>query len=259
MLSVSFLLLTLVVVQAEPISTFAAPEARQGVAVDRTHFYAIDSRAIAKYDKSTGEQTARWQNAPDDRIIHLDGGVVVDGKLYCAHSNYPEWPMRSSVEMWDTGTLTHVGSHDFGIRWGSLTWLDRHDGFWWATWANYDQMINGRRYGGKENTVLVKLDNNWHELQSWTYPANLLVRFGEMSNSGGSWGPDGRLYLTGHDAAEVYVVKLPHFSPTLEFVQTIPLAIAGQGIAWDRTGPGLLYGIQRSKRQVTVSRPIAFP
>ncbi len=253
------ILLALVLLQAELISTFTAPEARQGVAVDDTSFYAIDSRAIARYDKRTGERTGQWEGRPGGPIIHLDSGVVVDGRLYCAHSNYPGSPMRSSIEIWDAATLTHAGRHDFGVRWGSLTWLDRHDGYWWATFANYDQIVDGKRYGGKDNTVLLKLDGDWEKVQSWTFPPALLARFGEMSNSGGSWGPDGRLYLTGHDAAEVYVVKLPPSASTLELVETIPAAIAGQGIAWDRNRPGMLYGIVRAKRQVTVSRLIPSP
>jgi len=251
--------LSLVLLQAELISTFTTPEARQGIAVDATSFYAIDSRAIARYDKRTGERTGRWQAPPGGQIIHLDSGVIVDGKLYCAHSNYPGLPMRSSVETWDAATLNHTGRHDFGVRWGSLTWVDRHDGHWWATFANYDQIVDGKRYGGKENSVLLKLDDNWQEVQSWTFPSALLARFGEMSNSGGAWGPDGRLYLTGHDAAEVYVVQLPPSARTLELVETIPVAIAGQGIAWDRSEPGLLYGIVRAKRQVTASRLIPSP
>jgi len=249
LLSVTFLLAVLQLISNSP-----AVEARQGVAVDATHFYAIDSRAIGKYDKRTGSSVANWQAPKDSGVIHLDGGIVVDGKLYCAHSNYPALPMRSSVEIWETDTLKHVGTHDFGVRWGSLTWLDRRDGFWWATFANYDQIINGKRYGGKENTLLVKLDDNWQELKTWAYPASLLARFGEMSNSGGSWGPDGRLYLTGHDAPEVYAVKLPENGGVLDFLETLPAPIAGQGIAWDRSTPGILYGIVREKRQVTASR-----
>ncbi len=249
---VSVTLLFLVFTQL--ISTFAAAEARQGVAVDTRHFYAIDSRAIGKYDKQTGRWVANWQAPKDSPIIHLDGGVVVDGKLYCAHSNYPAYPMKSSVEIWDTETLKHAGIHDFGVRSGSLTWLDRHNGFWWAAFANYDQIVSGRRYGGKENTVLVKFNDNWQELNTWTYPSTLLDRFGEMSNSGGSWGPDGRLYLTGHDLAEAYAVNVPENGGVLEFLETIPAPIAGQGISWDRSAPGALYGIVRNKRQVTVSR-----
>jgi len=245
---------TLLLALLQLISTFTATEARQGVAVDAKYFYAIDSRAIGKYDKLTGRFAVGWQAPKDSPIIHLDSGLVVDDKLYCAHSNYPALPMKSSVEIWDAGTLTHVSRHDFGVRWGSLTWLDRYHGCWWAVFASYDQVVNGQRYGGKENTVLLKLDDEWQELQKWTFPSSLLARFGEMSNSGGSWGPDGRLYLTGHDAAEIYAVRLPENGGVLEFLEAIPAPIAGQGIAWDRFSAGALYGIVREKRQVTVLR-----
>lgn len=67
-----------------------------------------------------------------------------------------------------------------------------------------------------------------------------------MSNSGGSFGPDGWLYITGHDATEVYVMKLPSAGSILTWVATIWLPdIAGQGIAWDRLRgrDGSLYRI----------------
>ena len=75
-----------------------------------------------------------------------------------------------------------------------------------------------------------------------------------MSNSGGSWGPDGYLYCTGHDRPEVYVLKVPDKGSVLELAETVPLPILGQGIAWDRSRPGLLYGIRRKDSQVVVSR-----
>ena len=34
-------------------------------------------------------------------------------------------------------------------------------------------------------------------LQRWTLPEEILARMTPMSNSGGSWGRDGFLYLTG--------------------------------------------------------------
>ena len=77
---------------------------------------------------------------------------------------------------------------------------------------------------------------------SWT----LLEKFEDMSNSGGSWGPDGFLYLTGHDPAELYRVKLPTAGSVLELVDAIQMNIRGQGIAWDRTDPGSIYGIVRA-------------
>ena len=59
-------------------------------------------------------------------------------------------------------------------------------------------------------------------------------------------GPDGYLYLTGHDPAELYRMRLPKSGSVLELVDTIPMNIRGQGIAWDRSQPGVIYGIIRA-------------
>jgi hypothetical protein len=244
----------------ELLSSHLAPEAIQAVAVDERHFYAIDNRQIAKYDEQTGALVSKWQGPADGPIIHLDSGLVMDGKIYCAHSNYPQYPMTSSVEIWDAETLKHVGTRSFGIHWGSLTWLDWHDGAWWAGFANYDQPYgpNKALYGGKVNTTIVKFDGKWQWQEAWTLPQAILDRFDLMSNSGGSWGPDGFLYLSGHDPAEVYKMRLPSAGSVLELVEAIPVTIKGQGIAWDRSrnrkSPGVLYGIVRATKQVTASR-----
>ncbi|MCC7007445.1 MAG: cycloisomerase [Acidobacteria bacterium] len=225
------------------VAEFAAPEAGQGVAVDRDSFYAVDSRAIARYDKRTGTRRARWQEEADGPITHLDGAVVLDGRLYAAHSNYPQWPMTSSLEIWDAASLAHIGSRSFGINWGSLTWADFHDGAWWMTFANYDQPVgpDGAPYGRTAATQLIKFTSDFRMLEGWVLPKAVLSRLGVMSNSGGSWGPDGWLYLTGHDPAEVYRMRLPKAGSVLELADIVPLPIRGQGLAWDRTSPGVLY------------------
>src|SRR5262245_50845126 len=135
----------------EQIGEFIAPEASQGVGVDRRHFYAIDDFAIAKYDKQTGKLVKRWQGPEGGPIIHFDSAMVMDGKIYLAHSNFPQWPMTSSVEIFDAETLEHVGTHSFGIQWGSLTWIDWHEGHWWMTFANYDDLLGPGKtpYGHK--------------------------------------------------------------------------------------------------------------
>ena len=74
------------------------------------------------------------------------------------------------------------------------------------------------------------------------------------SNSGGSWGSDGRLYITGHDHAEIYAMSLPRAGSVLVLEETLPVTAEGQGIAWDRSEPGTMYTILRSKAQVVVSR-----
>ena len=246
------LLVLLFVLTPTLAQTFPAPEARQGVAVDQAHFYAIDNRTIGKYDKRTGELVARFESPEDGEIIHLDSGVVIEGKLYCAHSNYPDWPMTSSVEIFDAETLEHIDSHSFGINWGSLTWLDFHDGYWWAGFANYNRVFGESplAYGNKHRTMVVKLDQDFGFLEGWVLPDEMLERFDDMSNSGGSWGPDGRLYLTGHDLAEVYAVELPKAGSILKWADSYEAPITGQGIAWDRGEAGWLYGINREERQV---------
>ncbi len=253
------LLLTPVLLLAQPalarIAEFPAPEAGQGVAVDARHFYAIDNTTIAKYDKATGTLVQRWTQEKGGALTHLDGAIVRDGRIYAAHSNYPQWPMTSSLEIWDAATLEHTGSHSFGINWGSLTWVDFHDGFWWMVFANYDQPYGPDRtlYGNKLNTQLIKFTPDFRMVEAWALPRSILDKFGVMSNSGGSWGPDGFLYLTGHDLAELYKVRLPSAGSVLELVATLPMGVRGQGIAWDRADPGVIYGVVRATPEERVA------
>jgi hypothetical protein len=232
----------------EQIAEFDVPEANQGIGVDARHFYAVDNQTVAKYDKKTGTLVKKWQGEKDGPLRHLDGAIVMDGKLYAAHSNYPDWPMTSSLEIWDTETMQHIGSHSFGINWGSLTWADFHDGFWWMTFANYDVPLGPGKtpYGYKAATQMMKLTTDFRLVESWVLPKTILEKFEDMSNSGGSWGPDGFLYLTGHDPAELYRMKLPSAGSVLELVDIMPMNVRGQGIAWDRSDPGVIYGIVRA-------------
>jgi hypothetical protein len=243
--------------EATLLATYDAFDANQGVGVDNKHFYAVDNRTITKHDRETGQPLLQFAGDPDGPIEHLDSGAVVNGKLFAAHSNYPEWPMESSIEVFDARTMEHIDTHSFGIYRGSLTWLDRHDGAWWATFANYDRLQPGPSgepapYGYTYNTQVVKMDNEFQVVESWTIPKEILDRFELMSNSGGSWGPDGRLYLTGHDLPEVYVMNVPAAGGELEWVATISLPdIEGQGIAWDDAGDkSTLWGISRQNRRV---------
>jgi len=233
------------------LNTFASPDAFQAVAVDSNYFYAINSRSISKHDKKTGEQINRWKGDPDGDILHLDSGTIINGKLYAAHSNYPELPMTSSIEIWDTSSMQHIGSHSFGIRWGSSTWVDRYNGYWWAVFAHYDEFSAEL---GRDNrwTTLVQFDEGWQPLESWVLPEKVLERFDGKSNSGGSWGPDGMLYLSGHDRSELYVMSLPEKGSELILEEIIPAESEGQGIAWDRSQPGIIYTISRSKRIVNI-------
>ena len=108
-----------------------APDANQGVAVDAEHLYSIDNYSITKHNKATGEPLLQWYGGEDGPVIHLDGGVVIGDLLYAPHSNYPESPITSSVEVWNTTTMEHIFTHPFGIYRGSLTWIDQDaNGTW---------------------------------------------------------------------------------------------------------------------------------
>lgn len=238
------------------VQRFDADNAYQAVAVGQDAFYAISNVRLTRHDKNTGRVLQQWDDGSqlNSPLSHLDSGVVLDEKLYSAHSNYPGWPMTSSVEVWDMGNMQHIESHSFGVMLGSFTWLDRYNGSWWGAFANYDIVQRGMTepYGETRNTVMVQFDDDFEVLQSWSLPAEILRRMSPMSNSGGSWGSDGYLYLSGHDDPEIYVMALPEVGSELDWLATVRLpGLNGQGIAWDRsTEDSILWAILRSTRQV---------
>lgn len=97
------------------------------------------------------------------------------------------------------------------------------------------------------NTQFVEFTGppNWEVVRSWIFPEELYATFSPMSNSSGSFGSDGWLYITGHDASAAYVMKIPGAGSVLIWVATVSLPdIAGQGIAWDRSvGAELLSAV----------------
>jgi len=245
--------------RAEIVAEFEVANARQGVAVDGDHFYAVTNYAISKHDKASGEIVAAWEGVGEgDPLIHMDSLLVFNGQLFASHSNYPFWPMTSSVEIWNADDMTHVGTHSFGINRGSLTWLDSHDGQWWGAFANYDKEQNGQSYGMTDQTQVVRFGDDFAIAEAWTLPDEILDRMRPMSNSGGSWGADGYLYLTGHDHSELYVMELPKAGSVLHWAATVKVPVMeGQGIAWDRSSEErVLWAIYKKDRKVLkVSMP----
>ena len=235
------------------IRRFQPSQVQQGVAVDQTHFYVINNHSLTRHTKSDGKQVAAWQDTTG-LLKHLNSGVIVGQKLYCTHSNYPDVPMASSLEIFDTRTLRHIGTHSFGLFPGSVTWADFYQGYWWVAFANYS---NKAMAEGRDNrwTTLVKFSSTWQQLESWAFPATVLQVFAPYSTSGGTWGSDGLLYCTGHDKPELYVLKLPERGPTLQYVKTIPTISEGQAFALDRSRKDkqVLYGITRNDNYVIVS------
>jgi len=238
---------------AEEVRRWKPRGANQGVAVDGKHFYGIGNYVVGKYDKVTGERVAEWVGLRGGATVHLNGGLIQDGQLVLAHSNFPQLPMASSLEYFDPASVRPVKSVSLGIRHGSLTWAEKKDGFWWACFAHYNDQ--GTAPGTDNRSTMVgKFDENWQLLESWLFPPQVVASWGKSSCSGGSWGDDGLLYTTGHDASELYVLRLPKMGVTLEYVTMIKVPFEGQSWAWDRTDRRVIYGIIRRTGEVVVAK-----
>jgi len=241
--------------RAQIVQRYAAPEATQAVAVDDRFFYAIGNAVIGKYDKRSGQRVARWEERPGGRIAHLNSGIVIGAELHCAHSNYPETPMVSSIEVFDTARMAHLRSVPLPVGLGSATWIDSRDGSWWVTFAHYAGK-GGEPGKGPEATRLVQFDPEWRVRSRWSFPAAVVARWDGMSSSGGTWVDERRLITTGHHAPELYILELPASGAELALRGIVAIESEGQGIAFDR-GAGLLYSIQRRTREVLASKVIA--
>ena len=232
--------------------------ANQGVAVDAEHFYGIGNYVVGKYVKATGQRVAEWVGPRGGPTIHLNGGIIQDGLLVTAHSNFPQLPMASSLEYFDPATVQPVKTLGLGIRLGSLTWAEKKDGFWWACFANYNDQGTTPGFDNRW-TYLGKFDEHWQMVESWIFPPQIVAAWGKSSSSGGSWGDDGLLYVTGHDEQELYVLRLPKIGVALDYVTTISVPFEGQSWAWDRSDKRVIYGIIRRTGEVVVARVPELP
>jgi hypothetical protein len=243
---------------AAVIARWPAEEARQGVAADSRFFYPNGNNLIGKYDKKTGRRVARWEG-PRARFPHMNSCVVDRGELVCAASNYPAVPMASVIEVFDTGTLKHLRSIALPPLPGSLTWIERRGTDWYGAFANYPEGRGGEAGRDHRWTRLVRFDPQFRATGSWLFPATVLDRFAPMSSSGGSWGTDGLLYVTGHDRPELYVLRLPEAGTVLDHIATIPLSTRGQAVTWDRSQARVLWSLDRETKTVVATRipPVA--
>lgn len=236
---------------AEEIARYPASEAGQGAAADADSFYAIVNTAIGRYAKDSGELLMRWASARNGPVRHLNSCYADTGTLYCSNSNFPEVPMASSIELFDTQTMEHESSYSLGmLEAGSLTWFDRLGDGWIAGFAHYDG-DGGLAYKDHAFASVLRYDNHWRRMGGWMLPESVIDRMQPHAASGGALGPDGLLYLSGHDRPELYVLAAPLMGPKLVHIATIAIDVEGQAFAWDKSsGQRIVYGISRPNREV---------
>ena len=208
-------------------------QATQAAAADAKYIYAISSTGVTKYDRSTGKEVA----ASTGKAQHLNSGFIWDGKLLCAHSNFPKKPDQSDIRVLDPESMKLEIFHTFENPPGSLTWVLRRGEDWWCHFAHYG--------GDKAKSILVRYDAGWQETGRWNYAKNLIDDWGNYSLSGGIWVGD-ELLATGHDKKLLYRLRLPKEGNVIECIEVVRSPFPGQGIAVD-PGTNELIGIERAK------------
>jgi len=210
--------------------------ATQAAAVDGRFIYAVASREVAKIDRADGKELA----VSEGKASHLNSAFIQDGKIHCAHSNFPLKPEKGQIMVLDPDTMKLAVFHGFSDPPGSLTWALEKDGNWWCHFAHYGT-DNGR-------SVLVRYDGGWKEMGRWTYPPEFVAEWGKMSLSGAVW-QDGEILATGHDKKRIYRLRVPAAGRVVEWVATHGSPFPGQGIAVDPETGGLV-GIDRKRKAV---------
>lgn len=244
-----FLLINTILFSQEniEIKRYKAPQAKQGVVANKDYFIVFSNDSIVKYDKITGKMVGSIFNK---NLIHLNSGVIKDGKIYCAHSNYPGIPMWSSIEVFDEKTLEHIESHSFGIENGSCTWLDIYDNHYYVMFAQYANLGKMEPNKNVSWSQLVKYDKDWRRIEAWVLPPALVEHLTPYSLSGGVIMQDGRILATHHHHQEIYVLSFPKMGAQLVWEKTIPTNIHGQAIAFDTFEKDVLWGINKETMEV---------
>ena len=229
------------------LERFKVSSARQAIAAGENYLFVISNDSIVKCDKKSGREVSFYHNPS---LKHLNSGMIKDGKLFCAHSNYPELPMWGSIEIWDAVTLDHIGSQSLGISYGSCTWIAFYDDHYFVMFAHYDR--EGRRQINRDVSwsQLVKFDSQWRKVQAWVLPPRLIERLQPYSLSGGVITSFGKLICTHHHHRELYLLSFPEFGSALVWEKTIPTSICGQGISYDDFEDNILWGICRDSKEV---------
>jgi hypothetical protein len=216
----------------------ASPHATQAAAADERNAYAISNTTVAQYDRATG-RLLQAGTAADAQ--HLNSGFVYEGRVYCAHSNYPAEPPESEIRVFDPATGELTLFHRFQDPPGSLVWCVRRDGNWWCCFAWY-RADNAR-------TVLVEYAAGGleREARRFTFPAAVVADWDGMSASGGIWDGD-TLLVSHHHFPVLYRLALPAEGSELRLVEPLGCPFPGQGIAADPAGG--LVGIDRFHRRI---------
>ncbi len=203
------------------VKTFKVKEAKQGVAIDAKHFYAISNSHIGKYKRKTGEKVLS-KSMP---FKHLNGGKMIDGDLVVVN-NPTGKSARSNALVWlDPTTLNVIDILQLPQIRGSLTWADWAWNKWWVCDAWYGK--------DAKKTTIYCFNEDWILEGYWRLPKQVIEEISPYSLSGGEWFGEW-LCVSGHDKPEMYVLELPTDKIHAKLLKTVPVCFDGQGFSFDR-------------------------
>ncbi len=220
--------------ELQEINRYSVDHADQGVAVDYQYVYPISNQQVSKYDKLTGKKIDQWIG----NVEHLNGGIIKNNKLFLTENT------SNQIIILDPNTMKTFGKINISIN-GSLNWIDYYQNTWWGINAHYRKNL--------DQTRLINFDQNWKSVQEWKLPNTVLERLKPFSISGGAFGPQGYLYLTGHDKKEIYVLGVPTEGNELQLIKILETTFPGQGISWDGNN---LWSTNRNLKKIIVSELI---
>jgi hypothetical protein len=223
----------------EETNTLKSEHANQAAAADEKFVYAVSNTTVARYDRTTGKFLGSGTTSDTK---HLNSAFIYNGKVYCAHSNYPKKPEESDIRVYDPQTDKLTVFHTFNDSPGSIVWCI-HDGKrWWCCFAHYGAT------NAKTNLIRYDEGEGWKESARWTFPKKVVDDWDGMSASGGLFDGD-TLLVTHHHFKVLYRLKIPKEPGELEFIEALSCPFPGQGIAHDPKTKGLV-GINRDKKMV---------
>ena len=90
-------------------------------------------------------------------------------------------------------------------------------------------------HGSTLNTQSIQSNDYWTVAKAWIYPEALWGSFSTMSTSDDSFGPDGWIYITGHDTAGIHALKIPSVSKCNDLAIEYLKLQAGDILIWAAT------------------------
>lgn len=256
----------------------------QGVIIDNNFFYPINKQTISKYNIKTGKNELSKSFSNHPRINTLHSGISVSDKLFVCNQKING---RNTIEVFNKNLEQEYFINVSGDT-GKLVWIDYYKKYWWGCFAHSDKNIQNtivvefytsaeaigadslitretREFDKESKDPLnssktreldvEKPPPHWHIRNRWYLPYKAKKSLFPYSCSGGSFGRDGLLYLTGQFQNKLYVMGFHETSPMMTLNHIKETSLYGGGIDWNRRFQ-ILAGINSETSTVHLYSPI---